>query len=171
MATAHAIFACVAWAVIFPIGGIITNVLSLRGSPRLVWTHAGLQIAGFYSSTIALLLGIMLLTRDSLPVNNLHTIVGITLFALWFIQLALGCMIHVKSESYGVRTLWTPGHLWMGRLWIIVGIINGIFGFQLSGKGTDSWEAISYMTFAFPLLALYAAATLLKDIKKGANSK
>lgn len=63
MLMAHGILACLAFAVFFPIGGIIIRVLSL---PGLVWIHAAMQVVAYLMFIVAFGLGIYVANDQNL---------------------------------------------------------------------------------------------------------
>jgi len=69
-------------------------------------------------------------------------------------------MIFRRSER---RTLWCIAHLWFGRALIILGVINGGLGLQLSDN-TVSGE-IAYGVIAGVLFLLYVAVVLVSEMR------
>lgn len=55
MLMAHGILACLAFAVLFPIGGIIIRILSF---PGLIWLHAAMQVVAYIMFIAAFGLGV-----------------------------------------------------------------------------------------------------------------
>lgn len=58
--------------------------------------------------------------------NQGHQIIGIVAVVALVVQAALGYQHHQGYKKYGKRTLITHSHLWLGRLVIVVGMINAI---------------------------------------------
>jgi hypothetical protein len=72
---------------------------------------------------------------NNIPYNLLdyyHPIIGIIVFVLLFFQPILGFVHHVKDKKHSRRTIWSYGHLWLGRIVITLGIINGGLGMLLA---------------------------------------
>jgi len=74
-------------------------------------------------------------------------------------------MIFRRSER---RTIWCIAHVWFGRALIILGVINGGLGFQLSDntvKGEIAYGVIAGVFFLF-----YVAVVVVSDMRaRGKN--
>lgn len=169
MYVAHGVMACLAWAGIFPIGGIMIRLLSFK---NLLWVHAGLQIFGFCLYTAAVGLGIELSINPRFwRMNNKHVIIGLIIFALFFIQSFTGYLHHVMfKRSRGQRSIWSYLHLWSGRLCIPLGMINAGFGFQITHKGLNTWEVKTYTVFAVIVFVAYVVSVAMGELKKRKES-
>jgi hypothetical protein len=66
--------------------------------------------------------------------DQAHPIIGIVLFILIFFQPILGYMHHRLFKKYKRRTFWSHAHIWLGRIIITLGIINGGLGLDLAHK-------------------------------------
>ncbi|KAL9620157.1 MAG: hypothetical protein Q9160_005272 [Pyrenula sp. 1 TL-2023] len=155
--TAHAVLACLAWALFFPLGGIIIRILRSR---HLVWLHAALQIFAYAMFTAAVGLGIWLVQQFD-PYSpgiwqDPHVVIGLVVFALAFFQPVLGLVHHhiFKTKGVGRRTGYAYAHVWLGRALITLGIINGGLGLRLAGKGPmQSADTTRKAEIAYGLLA------------------
>ncbi|KAH7109648.1 integral membrane protein [Dendryphion nanum] len=164
MYTAHAILACLAWAFVFPLGGIMIRLLSF---PGLLWTHAYLQIAGFCMYTAAIGLGIPLSNNPKFwRMENKHVLIGLIIFGLFFLQIFTGYLHHVMFVKKGGRTIWSMMHLWSGRICVTLGIINGGFGFQITHKGWESWEVKTYTVFGVLVWIVYVASIVIGENRR-----
>lgn len=163
---AHGIMAAVAFALLFPIGGIIIRVASFSGLP---WVHAAIQIVAFLVYTAAFGLGIYIATElDYL--SNHHPIIGIVVFAILALQPALGLLHHRKFHQTGRRSIWSYAHLGIGRVAIILGIINGGLGLRLAGNAERHW-LIVYGVVAGVFGLAYIAAAVFGESKKARENK
>ena len=61
-----------------------------------------------------------------------HPIIGILLFALLFFQPILGYVHHVRFKKYSRRTVWSYAHVWLGRVVVTLGMVNGGLGLLLA---------------------------------------
>jgi len=66
--------------------------------------------------------------------NNHHPIIGIVIFAFLFFQPILGIIHHIGFKKHGQRRGASYVHLWLGRVLITLGMINGGLGLQLAGN-------------------------------------
>ncbi|KAF2266536.1 CBD9-like protein, partial [Lojkania enalia] len=129
MYAAHSILACLAWAGIYPIGGIMIRLFSF---PNLLWIHAGLQIFGVCLYTAAVGLGIQLSINARFHrMRNKHVVIGLIIFVFVFLQNFLGFLHHYYFKKNANRHVFSYIHLWTGRLCFTLGIINAGFGFQI----------------------------------------
>ena len=128
--TAHAVLATLAFGFFFPVGGIMIRLASF---PGLWWVHGLFQIFGFILYTAAFGIGIWM-TRNFYTLNDAHPIIGIVLFALLAFQPLLGYLHHVYFKKHNKRTFWSYGHIWFGRIAIILGIVNGGLGLRLAKR-------------------------------------
>lgn len=128
--TAHAVLATLAFGFFFPVGGIMIRLASF---PGLWWVHGLFQIFGLILYTAAFGIGIWM-TRNFYTLNDAHPIIGIVLFALLAFQPLLGFIHHVFFKRYNKRTIWSYGHIWFGRIAIILGIVNGGLGLGLAKR-------------------------------------
>jgi hypothetical protein len=128
--TAHAVLATLAFGFFFPVGGIMIRLASF---PGLWWVHGLFQIFGFILYTAAFGIGIWM-TKNFYTLNDAHPIIGIVLFALLAFQPLLGVLHHNHFKRYNKRSFWSYGHIWFGRIAIILGIVNGGLGLGLAKR-------------------------------------
>jgi len=130
--------------------------------PGTLWAHAGLQIMAYVMFTAAAGLGIYIASKpSSVELHNKHPIIGLFLFVLLTIQASAGWMHHMGYEKYGGRTHWSYLHLWIGRISITLGIINGGFGFMLTG--TTGAGPIVYATIAGMIWIAYVLCAVVGE--------
>ncbi|KAH8650194.1 hypothetical protein BX600DRAFT_108650 [Xylariales sp. PMI_506] len=164
----HGILAAAAMVGFFPVGAIMVRIVP----GRLSWIlHAITQIMGYSVYIAAAALGIYLTQMVRIPPNqatllevpgfNVHPIIGIAVLAALFFQPALGWIHHVRFKRLRRRTGWSHLHIWVGRLAITLGIINGGIGLQLAGAPSTAKTAYavvaSIMWLVWVLAAIYSA--------------
>ncbi|KAF2437854.1 hypothetical protein P171DRAFT_491713 [Karstenula rhodostoma CBS 690.94] len=174
MAMAHGVLACTAWALVFPLGGILVRLCSFR---NLVWVHTGLQIFGLCLYTAAVGLGVNLgLSPWHRWIKDKHAIIGLTVYGLFLTQAASGYIHHIMFKKYISRTTWSHIHLWTGRLCITLAMVNAGFGFQLRQQKIGSWKVVLYTVCAGLMWCAYVASIVVgewrrnKQMKKAASS-
>jgi hypothetical protein len=128
MLIAHAILASLAFVLLFPSGAIFIRLASF---PGVVWLHAGFQIFAYIVYIAAFGLGVYLATEMKL-LDHYHPIIGIVVLVMLFFQPILGWMHHLGFRKYQRRTWWSYSHIWVGRIAITLGIINGGLGLKLA---------------------------------------
>jgi hypothetical protein len=164
--TAHAVLASVAFVFFFPFGGILIRLGSFRG----LWiVHGILQLFAYCLYIAAVGLGLYMAMNLRL-LNEAHPIIGLALFALLFFQPILGFLHHYAFKKYSRRTVWSHGHLWLGRIIITLGIIDGGLGLQLAkrtriGSPSNS-QIIAYGTVAGLMWLAYMAAAVVGEWRR-----
>jgi len=162
LVTAHATCACLAFAFFFPIGGILIRVADFNNT---LWIHSGTQIASYILYTAAVGMGIWCATNpNSGEIRDRHAALGLFLFCLLFFQAPAGWMHHRGYKKNGGRTIWSHIHLWIGRVAITLGIINGGFGFLVTG--TAGGGPIAYIVLATAIWIAYVLSIIYGEHKR-----
>lgn len=165
MLLAHGVMASLAFVGLFPIGGILIRVASFTG---LVWVHAALQVLAFLLYIVAFGIGIWIAVNGRY-LTNAHPIIGIVLFIILFAQPLGGLLHHRYYKKYGRRTTVSYAHMGIGRIAIILGIVNGGLGLQLAGNRNRS-HIIAYAVVAAVMGLLYIASIIYGERKRSRNS-
>lgn len=160
MVTAHGALAALAFVAVFPIGGILVRLASFTA---LVWVHAALQAFGFLIYIAAFGIGVWLATNLQ-ELDNAHAIIGIVLFVLLFAQPVLGLLHHRAFKKVGHRTWSSYGHLTLGRVAILLGIVNGGLGLRLAGA--EQASIIAYGVVAGLVGLVYIAVMLFGEVRR-----
>ena len=164
MILAHGILACITFVALFPIGGIIIRIANFTG---LVWIHAAVQILGYMLYIAAFGLGIYIATARS-QIADKHPIIGIILFAVLFTQPFTGWLHHRFFKAIKSRSASSYMHIGLGRLAILLGMINGGFGLQLFGASRSAIIAYSVVTGIVGVV--YISVIVFGEIKKSKRS-
>jgi hypothetical protein len=160
MILAHGVMASLAFVAFFPIGGILIRIASFTG---LVWIHAALQILGFLVYIVAFGIGIWIAMNQQYLTRS-HPIIGIVLLIALFAQPLGGWLHHRAFKKYGRRTTVSYAHIGIGRIAIILGIVNGGLGLQLAGAQGSS--VIAYAVVAAIMVLLYLASIVYGERKR-----
>lgn len=171
--TAHAVLAALAFVVFFPIGGIMIRLLSF---PGLWLAHGVFQIFAYLMYIVAFGMGVWLASNFHM-LGETHAILGIVVFCLLFFQPILGFAHHVSFKKHGKRGLWSYCHLWIGRLVITLGIINGGLGLKLAKKtgefgaptAPSNSQVIAYSVVAAVMWFLYVLAAIVGEARRTRN--
>ena len=86
------------------------------------------------------------------------------------IQPALGFIHHSQFAKTGSRGIFSHAHIWWGRIWLILGVINGGLGMQLTGASKSL--IIAYSVIAVVMYLVYAVVKTLVSFRsrsRGAN--
>jgi hypothetical protein len=128
----HAIVMCLAFVIVFPLGGLLLRMLdSVR------W-HAICQFIALVITLVGSGIGLYISFgyNRSRNVNSAHQIIGIFIFLLVIVQFALGFVHHRIYKRQQRSTILGKVHLWLGPLVIVLGLINAPLGFNLACEYT-----------------------------------
>ncbi|KXT14817.1 hypothetical protein AC579_4079 [Pseudocercospora musae] len=162
---AHAVFACLAVAFILPIGGILIRVANL---PNLVIIHSAIQYLGLSFYIVAFGLGAYYASEEDYW-SDRHPIIGTVVFGLMLTQPLWGIIHHRMYKKTQGRTISSWFHLSVGRIVILLGIINGGLGLQLGGKSKGA--KIGYGVGAGIMGLLYILAILYGENKRRSSRR
>ncbi|KAF2828052.1 hypothetical protein CC86DRAFT_405074 [Ophiobolus disseminans] len=168
---AHGVLAALAFVLLFPVGAIMIRLGSFRG----VWlVHGIFQLFAYIVYIVAFGLGVWMV--NNMPANLLdkyHPIIGIIVFVLLFFQPILGYVHHVQYKNYSRRTIWSYGHLWLGRIVITLGMINGGLGMLLASDAPaflafrpTQGQIIAYGVIAGIMWLLWVAAAIIGERRR-----
>lgn len=176
MLIAHGVLASLAFVMLFPAGSILIRLGSFRGA----WLIHGLfQIFAYLVYTAAVGLGIWLAQQAPSQVGLLdryHPIIGLLLFALLFFQPIMGYIHHLRYKKLQRRTVWSYGHLWLGRIAITLGMINGGLGLLLAydaplGFAPSKGQVIAYGVIAALMWLLYVTAAIVGERRRASAGR
>ncbi|KAI0399800.1 hypothetical protein F4802DRAFT_587782 [Xylaria palmicola] len=146
----HAVFMIFAFVGVWPLGILILRV---GGSVR--W-HAINQAVAFGLVLVGAILGFVISTsyNRSKKFNTAHQVVGIIVFIAVIAQLALGYLHHRKYKKTQGPTKLAPIHVWLGRIVIPLGIVNGFTGFPLALSPGYDFALLGIVAFVLPAFFL-----------------
>jgi hypothetical protein len=173
MIVAHGVLAALAFVIFFPMGSILIRLASFPG----LWiVHGIFQIFAYLIYTAAFGLGVYFV--NSAPINLLdhyHPIIGIVVFVLLFFQPILGLVHHFQFKKYHRRTIWSHGHLWLGRIVITLGIINGglglLFATETGFFAPSRGQIIAYGIVAGIMWAAWVSAAIVGERRRAKANK
>ncbi|EXA35203.1 hypothetical protein FOVG_13964 [Fusarium oxysporum f. sp. pisi HDV247] len=155
--SAHGVIMAVVFLAGFPIGSVLMPLLGK-------WLiHASWQIIAFVGMWIGFGIGKVAADRDGDWFHEPHVVLGTIVCVLMIVQPVLGWMHHKNYVKYQRRTTISYGHIWYGRGIMIVGIVNGGIGLQLSGASTGLIAA--YSVVGILVSAIYAAGAIHKMVQ------
>lgn len=158
----HATLMGAAFVLFMPLGVFLIRLTSFKG---LVWAHAGIQIFAYVVALAAFGLGAWMATVDDKWLSsNGHPIIGTIVIGLLVIQPALGYVHHLIYVKEHRRTIWAISHVWYGRMLILLAVINGGLGLQLSDNTTRG--EIAYGVIAGVMFLLYLAVLAIAHLRK-----
>ncbi|KAL1968577.1 hypothetical protein VTN77DRAFT_1787 [Rasamsonia byssochlamydoides] len=144
--TAHAIILSVVFVLLFPSFALTLHLFP--SSKTVPFIHAPLQLFALAAAIVGLALGISI---GKSRVSDYHPVIGIVVIgALVLFQPILGLLQHLHYRKHGTKSLFAYIHRWLGRVLVILGIINGGLGFKYAGIGraVPSSAVIAYGVIA-----------------------
>ncbi|KAI1456571.1 hypothetical protein F4805DRAFT_220101 [Annulohypoxylon moriforme] len=174
--TAHGVIAAIFFAILFPAGAILMRIIPGR---HAWWIHGVFQVVAYLLYVAAAALGIRLIQIIKIPPNgssllemsstNAHPIIGIVILAVLFLQPPLGFLHHSKFKRLGRRTAYSHLHLWIGRLTLTLGIINGGLGLKLARA--DQGVIIAYSVVAGLIWLLWLLVAVIGEYRRRSASR
>lgn len=156
----HGIFASLAFLVFFPVGAII---IRLGRFNNVLQVHIATQVFSWLLFITAFGLGLYYgITGNYM--TEAHPIIGIVLVAMMFVQPIAGWLHHLQFLRTGQRSAVSHGHIWIGRVAIILGMINGGLGLELGGVKTG--YVIAYSVVAGIIGLAYIALIVYGEIAR-----
>lgn len=156
--TAHGTLSSIAFLVILPTGAIVVRLLKIN-----VWVHAGIQALGYAVIVASAGLGIWIADTQQ-ELMNAHPIIGMILLGVLFTQPITGYIHHRIFKKRLLRTATSHEHIWVGRGAVILGMINGGLGLQLTGE-TKGYTA-AYSVVAGVVGVTYLGVIVYSELKK-----
>lgn len=161
MVKAHGITGSTAWVLVLPIGAMSMRLLRLRGS-RNYYTHSIIQTLGVLLFIVNFGTGIYIGIKTRKLINY-HTIIGFLMFALVWSQPITGLVHHVLYKKGQGRTISSYTHIWLGRVLITLGMINGGLGLRL-GYGVTTKDEIIYGVVAGVMWVAYVIVSVHGEV-------
>lgn len=155
---AHGVVMALVFVLLFPLGAL---TIYLPFSRKTLFVHAPLQLLSASLLIAGLVLGVVLGVRIDAN-DGYHQIIGYVIVGcLVLFQPALGVIRHRQHRRGGEKTIFGHVHPWLGRILILIGIINGGLGLHISGDAgseeVPTWSVIVYSVVAGVVGILYIA--------------
>lgn len=181
---AHAVLASLVWVVFVPWLAILLR-LNIK-NPIVLKLHAIGQVLSYVIYIAAAGLGIWL-ARQSAAYgiwNDPHPQLGLAILAIAFFQPIFGAVHHriYKKRATALqngqptkppsRTIAGRIHLWVGRILIVLGIVNGGLGIRLASYSPFQTDATSrragivYGVVAAVMFLLYVVFVVIFEVKR-----
>ncbi|KAL9085012.1 MAG: hypothetical protein Q9159_004917 [Coniocarpon cinnabarinum] len=163
---AHGVMAALALVIFFPFGAISIRVIP---SKIALYGHAAFQVLGYLLFIVAFGLGVWMARQMNFPgfslLHQAHPIIGIVVFAFLSLQPILGVLHHIFFKKYSKRTVWSHAHLWIGRIFITLGIINGGLGLKLA-RNASTGQTAAYGVIAGVVWLVWLGAAMFGEWRK-----
>lgn len=161
--TAHAVLAGIAFVALFPFGGIL---IRLANFPSLVRVHAALQLLASALYAAAFGIGVWMIYES--PSDDLgHPILGGIILLALLVQPFTGWFHHRRyaaTNGNSGRTKTTWAHVSVGRVAVLLGMINGGLGLQMAG--VESGSVIAYSVIVALVGVVYIASIFIGERRR-----
>ncbi|KAL7623436.1 hypothetical protein AAE478_007118 [Parahypoxylon ruwenzoriense] len=146
----HAIIMVLVFVGMYPFG-----VFVLRLGSWVRW-HAVNQGLAFIGTIIGSSLGFAISGsyNRSKKFNSAHQVIGLLIFIFIFAQFTLGFLHHRTFKKTQQTTKMAPIHVWLGRVIVVMGIVNGFLGFPLAQASQYNYVLAGLILFLFPAMIL-----------------
>ncbi|KAK5628249.1 hypothetical protein RRF57_003964 [Xylaria bambusicola] len=162
LASAHGIIMSIVMVVLYPIGSAL---MPLFGNWVL---HGVWQMGSFFLMWAGFAIGVVLSQRTGIEFGSTHTLLGTVVVALFGVQPIGGYLHHLHYVKYQKRGLVSYGHIWYGRVLLVLGIVNGGLGLELATA--DRSLVVAYSVVAAVLFAIYIGGAILGEVKRARGS-
>lgn len=153
---AHGYIMAAAFVVLFPLSAVSLHVIPY--SKTVLRVHAPLQMCALALAIAGAGVGISLGINTG-KMDHYHPIIGLVAVAgLLFFQPAMGIIQHLHFRKTGGKLFISHIHRWLGRIMIILGVVNGGLGLLLSrntGHGGEKGAVVAYSVVAGIVGAFY----------------
>eukprot|EP00056_Hartaetosiga_gracilis_P007795 m.112213 g.112213 ORF g.112213 m.112213 type:complete len:838 (+) comp12779_c1_seq2:605-3118(+) len=156
----HAVCMSLAWAIILPLGPLFANALKhSKPVEKPMWfkMHLYCQLIGMAFSTVGFIYAIIRFRDSGLGEMHSHKNFGIVIMCLTWMQAGFA-FVRPKPKATTKRAAWELAHWLLGRVLIVLGILNLLVGVQLlhdvSGEDRRAW----FVGFATAFLVVYIIA-------------
>lgn len=166
----HGIIMSITFVVLFPLAAL---AMYLPFAKRALFVHAPLQTIGVILMIVGLATGVILGNRVS-ELDGYHQVIGYIIVAVLILaQPALGLLQHMYFRRHGGRSIKGIAHQWIGRSFILLGVINGGLGFNITGPTGSQYvprgAVIAYGVIAGLVGVLYIAVVVFMGRRGGRN--
>ncbi|KAK4231201.1 hypothetical protein QBC38DRAFT_506922 [Podospora fimiseda] len=147
---AHGIIGALVMAVLYPLGSLLMPLLGRW------WVHAAWQMVSFCLMWVAFGLGVQSAKSRGILFEQAHTILGTVVICLFAVQPLLGYLHHRQYVKTQGRSEVSYVHLWLGRILMMLGVVNGGLGLKLSEERSSL--VIAYSVVAGIIFLCYFLA-------------
>ncbi|KAK3382893.1 hypothetical protein B0T24DRAFT_645424 [Lasiosphaeria ovina] len=125
---AHGVIMALVMAILYPLGSLLMPLLGKW------WLHGAWQVVAFCLMWAGFGLGVQAAMDRNELFDQAHTRLGTVVVCLMVIQPALGFLHHRNYVATQSRGIISYAHIWWGRALMVLGIVNGGLGLQLSNE-------------------------------------
>jgi hypothetical protein len=154
------------FVIFFPSFALMLHIIPYS---KIVYVHALFQLFTLALAIAGFGIGISM-ARSLGFIRMYHPIIGmVTVPCLIIFQPAMGFLQHRYFHKTGGKSVYAYLHRWLGRCFIILGVINAGLGFRLTGIGLSIapvGAVIAYSVVAGIIGIGYALVVVLLPLRK-----
>lgn len=105
--------------------------------------------------------------------SSYHPIIGIVVLVLLFFQPITGFVHHLRFKKLGKRTAWSYVHVWLGRVGVTLGMVNGGLGLLLAsdapaftGFKPSRGQVVAYGVVAAGMWVVWVVAAVVGERRR-----
>ncbi|KAL4742217.1 hypothetical protein BDV11DRAFT_181352 [Aspergillus similis] len=159
-AKAHGVAMGISFGIIFPLGAILLRVVHSKYG---VYAHIGCQLLAYVLMIAGLAIGIRVGKILDRLHNNGHTILGTVIIVFLLIQPFIGFWHHRQYRKTQKAGKWAHVHIWIGRIFLLLGLINGGTGLKLADNTIGG--IIAYAVVGGVFGTAYISIAALRQVK------
>ena len=167
----HATFMCLGWILIIGLGAIIIRFFpNMIPSGNAVRVHYIFQLTGAVFVIIGAALGIA--GSDDQHFMYAHQTLGVVVFALMFLQIALGAIHHMmylrSNDKIHQNRIMAFMHRYLGRSLIVTAMVTAGLAFRMPMVALGKGSQIAWYVIMGALVLVYTIANFVLPYHKGA---
>ncbi|KAA8641427.1 cytochrome b561 domain-containing protein [Aspergillus tanneri] len=156
---AHGIILSIAFVALFPCFAISIHIISYTKTVTRI--HSPLQLVTVAFANAGVGLGIYFGVTAN-KIGSCHSIIGLLVVGfLTLFQPLIGLVQHIHFQRTGRKSLFMYMHRWLGRLIIVLGIVNGGLGFLATKDQGDAAPAAAIIVYSVVAGVVGVAYTLV----------
>ncbi|XP_038875732.1 cytochrome b561 and DOMON domain-containing protein At3g61750-like [Benincasa hispida] len=158
----HGMTAIIGWGVVTPTGLLVARYFR-HMEPSWYYIHSLVQFIGFFVGIISISIGRNLYQKIG-AIFLAHKFIGYTVFFLAGLEVCQ--FVGRPSSDSKRRKYWNFAHYWVGRIAMVMGVLNIFIGFH----GIVSNDRSLKIGFGISFVALLTAVIVLEVRRRGENA-
>ncbi|TVY94423.1 hypothetical protein LAWI1_G000753 [Lachnellula willkommii] len=158
----HACIMILAFVGLMPIGILVLRVMD---SPKWHGVNQTLSVVvALVGACVGIYAGTMFNRTKNF--NSAHQILGLMVIVLMIGQFVVGFMHHRMYKKTQAPTKLAPIHVWLGRIVIIAGIVDGFLGFPLALNPKYDWALLALVLLVIIFMGPLAFWRYKRNVQK-----
>jgi hypothetical protein len=154
----HGVIMGITFVLLYPAGAIMQPLL------KLWYLHASWQMAAFVLMWVGFGFGYIVAQDYQMLFTGTHTIMGTVVCAVMALQPIFGYLHHRHFVAHRRRSVVSHVHINLGRILLLLGIVNGGIGLKIARAPTAATSA--YAIIAAGMALTYAGIATLSELRR-----